>query len=338
MVHLIGSCASLPPIFIIKKMKTSKLAILLAVCAGTPVLANASCGAAFCTVNTNWTSENAMINAGSSFDLRYEYIKQDQPRSGTEKVAVGQIGHHHDEVQTINRNLVATYNRTFESGWGISVTAPVIDRDHVHLHNHHGEQLPEEWKFTELGDIRVIGRYQLPSAGEADAARTTGFSFGLKLPTGKTTIRNDAGSPAERSLQPGTGTTDLVLGAYHHQQLLALDSSWFAQVQYQHALNSHDQYKPGRQFGADVGYRYNATDKLGALVQLNMLFRGRDAGSEAEPADSGGRYAFISPGLSYALSDAIEIYGFYQHPVYQRVNGVQLTSSRGLLVGVSGRF
>ena len=319
-------------------MKIATRALLIAVCAGMPVVANASCGAAFCTVNTNWTSESALISAGSSFDLRYEYIKQDQPRSGTEKVAVGQISHHHDEVETINRNLVATYNRTFESGWGVSVSAPIADRDHVHVHNHHGEQLSEEWKFTELGDIRVIGRYQLSSVGELEAERTAGFSFGLKLPTGRTTVRNSAGDAAERSLQPGTGTTDLVLGAYHHQKLSSLNSSWFAQVQYQHALNSRNQYKPGSQFGADVGYRYNATEKLGALIQLNTLIKRRDAGSEAEPADSGGRYAFISPGLSYAVSEAIEIYGFYQQPIYQRVNGVQLTASRSLLVGVSGRF
>jgi hypothetical protein len=319
-------------------MKTFRLALLIAVCGGVPVIANASCGSAFCTVNTNWTSESAMTSAGSSLDLRYEYIKQDQPRSGTDKVAVGQISHHHDEVETLNRNLVATYNRTFESGWGLSVTAPIVDREHEHLHNHHGQQLPESWNFTELGDIRVIGRYQLPFVGEPEAARTAGFSFGLKLPTGKSTIKNSAGSAAERSLQPGTGTTDLVLGAYHHQKLPSLNSSWFAQAQYQHALNSHDQYKAGSQFGADVGYRYNVSDRLGALVQLNTLFKGRDSGSEAEPADSGGSFAFVSPGLSFAVSDAIEIYGFYQQPIYQRVNGVQLTASRGLVVGVSGRF
>src|SRR6476620_1254919 len=112
-------------------MKIATRALLIAVCAGTPIAANASCGAAFCTVNTNWTSESAMTSAGSSFDLRYEYIKQDQPRSGTDKVAVGQISHHHDEVETLNRNLVATYNRTFESGWGLSVTTPIADRDHL---------------------------------------------------------------------------------------------------------------------------------------------------------------------------------------------------------------
>src|SRR5215217_3362981 len=108
-----------------------------------PVPVLASCGAAFCTVNTNWTSENAMLEAGSSFDLRYESIRLDQPRTGTNNIGVGQIPRHDDEVKTTNQNLVATFNHNFASGWGVSVTAPVVDREHLHTHNHHGEQIPE---------------------------------------------------------------------------------------------------------------------------------------------------------------------------------------------------
>ena len=38
-----------------------------------------------------------MSEPGSTFDLRYEYFNQNQPRSGKDKVAVGQIPHDHDE-------------------------------------------------------------------------------------------------------------------------------------------------------------------------------------------------------------------------------------------------
>lgn len=328
----------LPKLSFNNKMKNLKLALLVACSISIPIVASASCGSAFCTVNTNWTSESAMVDAGSSFDLRYEYIKQNEPRSGRDKIAVGQISHHHDEVQTLNRNLVATYSRTFGSGWGVSVTAPIADRDHTHIHNHRGTQLPEEWSFKELGDVRVIGRYQLPFVGQPEKPGTSGLSFGLKLPTGKTTTRNVDGSPAERSLQPGSGTTDLVLGAYHHQKLPYADSSWFAQVQYQRAMNTYHQYKPGTQVGADVGYRYGISDKCGALIQLNMLFKGRDSGGEAEPTDSGGRFTYLSPGISYAILENLQLYGFYQLPIYQHVNGVQLTSSRGIVLGLSGKF
>jgi hypothetical protein len=319
-------------------MKAFKV-ILIVACVGTvPSLAVASCGSAFCTVNSNWTSESAMIESGSVFDLRYEYINQDQPRAGSDKVAVGQIPHHHDEVFTRNRNLLATYSHSFDSEWGISVIAPVVDRDHLHIHNHMGGQIPERWNFTELGDVRVVGRYQLPYVGDPTKASAAGINFGLKLPTGRSTVANADGDVAERSLQPGTGTTDGIVGAYYHQKLPQWDSSWFAQAQYQHALNSHDDFRPGSQFGIDVGYRYGVTDKLGALVQVNAVVKRRDRGAQAEPNDSGGRFLFISPGLSYAATDTMQIYAFFQKPVYQYVNGVQLTADKAFVLGLSNRF
>lgn len=298
----------------------------------------ASCGSAFCTVNTNWTSESAMVDAGTTFDLRHESIRLDQLRAGTDDIRRGQIPRHHEEVRTTNQNLVATFSHNFASGWGLSVTAPVVDRDHLHLHNHHGGQLPEEWNFTRLGDVRVVGRYQLPVLGDPMRPASGGLLFGLKLPTGQTDVANGAGAVAERSLQPGTGTTDMIVGAYYYQQLSAQDLSWFAQGQYQHAMNQHDEFRPGAQLGVDVGIRKAIGEKLGALLQLNMVVKRRDSGNEAEPEDSGSRQAFLSPGLSYALAETMQIYGFYQQPIYQNVNGVQLVARRAFMVGLAGRF
>lgn len=319
-------------------MKASQATAIVACSVFLPSVAFASCGSAFCTVNSNWTSESAMIDSGSSLDLRYEYINQNQPRAGSARVGVGQISHHDDEVGTSNRNLLATYAHAFNAEWGVTVTAPIGDRDHFHIHNHDGEKVPERWNFTELGDVRVVGRYQLPYMGDPLQPVSAGITFGLKLPTGRTHVANADGDVAERSLQPGTGTTDGIIGAYYHRKMVERNSSWFAQAQYQHALNRHDDFKPGGQFGIDAGYRHGLTDRLGALVQANLLLKRRDSGAQAEPADSGGKFAFISPGLSYAVTDRMQIYGFFQKPVYQHVNGVQLTADKALVVGLSSRF
>jgi hypothetical protein len=271
--------------------------------------------------------------------LRYEYINQNQPRAGSDKVAVGQIPHDHDEVSTMNRNLLATYSHTFDSGWGISIIAPVADRNHFHIHNEDdGTKTPERWNYTELGDARVLGKYQFPGVGDPTKPSKAGITFGLKLPTGRTNIANADGEIAERTLQPGTGTTDAIIGAYYHQKLPQWNAAWFAQAQYQHALNGHADFKPGSQFGIDAGFRYGVTDRLGALVQVNALVKQRDSGAQAEAEDSGGRFLFISPGLSYAITDTVQIYGFIQKPVYQFVNGVQLTADKSFVVGLSNRF
>jgi hypothetical protein len=43
--------------------------------------AQGACGADFCTVNTNWDVQGLTIERGLRLDLRFEYIKQDQPKS-----------------------------------------------------------------------------------------------------------------------------------------------------------------------------------------------------------------------------------------------------------------
>jgi len=68
------------------------------------------------------------------------------------------------------------------------------------------------------------------------------------------------------------------------------------------------------------------------------VFRGRDSGAEAEPEDSGGDFAFIGPGLSYSLGRDTQLYGFVQVPLYQYVNGVQLTADWSLVAGLATRF
>ena len=320
-------------------MKFKIITILATAAVSWSVASHASCGAAFCAVNTNWNLQGLAAEPGWRLDLRYEYINQDRPRAGGDPVAVGQIPRHHDEVKTVNRNYLGTLDYTVDERWGVAVTAPVSDRFHTHIHHHGGEQLPEQWDFTRLGDMRVLGRYQLQSANlEQLSYGFYGLNFGLKLPTGARDVRNAEGELAERSLQPGTGTTDLLLGAYYNGVLLNAGASWFVQGLWQSALNSREDYRPGQRVSLDAGYRYEATDKIGLMLQVNALYRGRDSGLQAEPEDTGGRFLFLSPGISYALSRGTQLYGFIQKPLYQYVNGVQLTADWSAVVGLSTRF
>jgi hypothetical protein len=317
-------------------MKRSLLMAALA--AGVAGNAAASCGSAFCMVNTSWNAQGAWIDPGARVDLRFEYIDQDQPRAGSRKVGVGEIRQHHDEVRTINRNWIGTFDYMFNERWGVSATLPMVSRDHSHIHHHMGEDLPQAWHFTELGDARILGRRQWRAESvEAQRLDFFGATFGLKLPTGKTDVRNADGELAERTLQPGSGTTDLLFGGYF-RRVLGSGSSWFGDVLVQQPLDTHEEFKPGRRVSLDLGYRHDLNERLGLMLQLNFLHRARDAGDQAEPEDSGGKFVFLSPGASYALGKNLQVYTFLQLPLYQYVNGVQLTADWALVGGVSVRF
>ena len=302
--------------------------------------ASANCGSAFCSINTDSELKSSETTPGLVLSLRYEFVKQDQPRRGTEKVGVLAEPDTHDELQTTNHNIVLGADYRFDERWSVSASLPYIKRNHAHLHNPDeagmlaGEEPErEEWKFTGIGDARVIGRYQF-SLGSYVA----GIHAGIKLPTGKRNGSNDAGEVAERSLQLGTGSTDLIVGAHLKGSIAATKLSWFGHAQLQHAIATKDDFRPGDELTFDLGVRYAVTESFSAHLQLNHRYKRHDSGANGEPEESGGRSIFLSPGLSFMVTPAVEIYGYVQVPLYQQVNGVQLTQKGSVLVGASYRF
>ncbi len=314
-------------------LRTSCAALLF----GAALDATAGCGTAFCSLNTDWSTHGAQAEPGGRFDLRYEFIGQDQPRSGTERIGVGEIPKHHDEVRTINRNLIVGFDYSFDANWGLNITAPIVSRSHSHIHNHHGAMIEEAWNFTRLGDMRLTGRYRFTADESAPESGNFGLQFGAKLPTGETNVANSSGDVAERSLQPGTGTTDAILGAFY-SGALGPESSWFADLKLQAALEERTEYKPGNSVSLDLGISYPLRGRTALLLQLNTQWKDQDAGENAEPDDTGGTFVHVSPGFGVELGEKTRLYGFVQLPLFQDVNGVQLTADWSLAAGISHRF
>lgn len=314
--------------------RISYAAFLAAAQFGALGAVQASCGAAFCAVNTHWDAQGLWDKPGLRADLRFEFIDQDQPRHGNDAIAAGAIRRHDDEVRTINRNTLLNLDYGWDTHWGVALTLPYVNRDHDHIHNHHGTPIPEAWNFSAVGDARVIGRYQFGPAGPA----RYGVKFGLKLPSGDHDIVNGDGDAAERTLQPGSGTTDAIVGGYFQHAASGSKLRWFGQALWQHALNERAEFKPGDTLAVDAGVSYGVSERVSAQLQANLQIKGRDGGADAEREDSGARTLSLSPGLAYALTRTTQIYGFVQRPVYQYVNGVQLTADAAYVVGVSTVF
>jgi hypothetical protein len=299
--------------------------------------ASASCGSAFCVLNTMWSTQGVPADPGTvRLDLRYEYVDQKELRSGRHRINAEDDPSDTLEQRTLNRNWLTTLDYTYSKNWSITGQLPVVNRSHSHIDDPTGAATEESWNFTKMGDARVLGTYRFDN--EKNPLVSYGLTFGVKLSTGDYRVQNGDGALAERSLQPGTGSTDLVYGAFYSAAALTSESTWWVQALIQQAVVTKADFRPGNQYQLNLGYRQPLGSSLRGLLQVNTLVKSRDSGAEAEPDLSGSTTVFLSPGLSWSATSNFEVYGFFQLPVYRYVNGVQLSASRAYVVGVTTRF
>jgi hypothetical protein len=158
------------------------------------------------------------------------------------------------------------------------------------------------------------------------------------LPTGRFNTNfiagTTAGTPLDRGLQPGSGTTDLLLGAAHNGRL-GQNTGWFATILWQRPLNSADQFRPGQTLNVNLGVRYSWSDSITPQFQLNGQNRWRDTGFQSDRPNSGGDVVYASPGVTISFAERMSVYGFVQVPVYQRVGGLELVPYSSISVGIS---
>ena len=303
-------------------------------------LAQANCGSAMCLLNTDWSTQGVWTEPGLRVDLRYEGVRQDRLRAGTKEVGPEAVSDEIVPLRTRDGNWFVALDYAFDARWGLGVSLPFVQRAHRQLRRDEvaGDSV-QDFSLDGAGDVRVLGRYQALSSVSLDrGAEAAGFTFGLKLPTGRDDVTDPNGERAEPGLQPGTGTTDLLLGAYWHRQFVDSRLSLFARAQWQRALDRKDDYRPGDKLSLDVGVRYPLTDRLALQLQANALATAKSQGERAEPENTGGSLITLSPGIAYAITESTQVYAFYQRPLYQRVNGVQLSTKDAFALGVGTRF
>ncbi len=299
-------------------MKTKLLLIAILSTAST---AYAGCGSSFCSVNTHWDTQGLSSDDGLRVDLRYSYTKADTPRVGSSKVrndlALAAVDEEVENLRTINQTLNLDIDYPITQQLSVAVALPLVMRDHSHtIADGLGGGTVEQGSFSKLGDVRVLGNYKLDSS---DHHAGSGIRFGLKLPAGSTTWEFQPTQTGERNLQPGSGSTDVVLGAYHHQDLADAPWGWFFSEQWQSAITTKDGYRPGDSIALDAGGHYAFTPNVTGLLQLNAQFKKADSGNAAS-AHSGGKSLNLSPGLSFNATPKTKLYSFVQLPIYQYAN------------------
>ncbi len=313
---------------------TSSLAPLIA-------QACASCG---CTLSSD-AAMGYSVNAGWRLNFQYDYIHQDRLRSGTRSVSTVPDGNEL-ERDTLNRYVTAGLTYSPSAAWNVLLQVPYV----IRTHSTYGEYdssapLPDvsTSRSSSLGDIKLIGRYQglLPT-------HNLGLELGVKLPSGK---YGDAvkfnggpaeGEPLDASLQPGTGSTDVIVGAYYYKAI-SQNFDFFIDGEFQAAVRHHqdepgNDFRPGNATTMSFGLRYEAHPAWVPQLQVNLLHKGRDQGALADVESTAGNIAYLSPGITLKVADRWHVFGFAQIPVYRNLYGYQLFPRWTGSVGMSYAF
>ncbi|HEX7908025.1 MAG TPA: transporter [Paraburkholderia sp.] len=324
----------------------------------------ATCG---CSLSTD-AAMGYSAAPGWRINIEYDFINQNQLRSGTGSVPNTQPASINDaggsqevERQTINRYINLGISYSPSASWNFSAIIPYIYRSHTTYGNATTDQLtPDNVSSATskgLGDIKLIASYQgfLPT-------HNLGLQLGVKLPTGRyggqnvstgaTTGHNPvffstgpnaaAGQALDTSLQPGTGSTDLIVGAYYYQPI-SQNFDAFINGQFQSAVVEnldHDgaTYRPGNLASMSVGLRYEANPRWVPQLQINVTRKSHDQGTLADTTNTAGTVVYLSPGITINVWKNLEVYGFVQRAIYSKLDGYQLFPRWTGNVGMSYAF
>jgi len=276
-----------------------------------PAIAHAcACG---CGVFDVGTPASLPAQAGGSISLEYDFMNQSANWSGASSAPAID----NDDRQIRTNFVTASAQYLFGRKWGAMIQVPYWDRRFLTADDG-GEVL----SFTHgaIGDIRIRGVYTGLSAD-----LSTGLTAGLKLPTGDYRYAN-----FDRDTEIGSGSTDAILGAYHVGRLGASQRlTWFVDGQSELPFAYSGDYRPGAEVDASASLSYGAPHlgvaRITPVLGLVGSARGRDAGSQADPDDSGYDRLLLAPGVQVGvagLHTALTV----SVPLYEHVNGNQLVA------------
>jgi hypothetical protein len=102
------------------------------------------------------------------------------------------------------------------------------------------------------------------------------------------------------------------------------------QFQYDYPFLQSDHYMPGKEFDQSSGivYNFGTTGPLNELAPLLTLYtsvRTHDQGANADPPNSGYTRMMLAPGTEIGWGP-FRLYGDVEFPVFQWMNGHQLTA------------
>ena len=179
--------------------------------------------------------------------------------------------------------------------------------------------------------------------------KTSSFylTIGPKIPIGKSDLRdeNDILLPAD--LQPGTGSWDAIAGTGYVKTnfirptmnlTMTLVSKFNS---YSDRYNGSQQYK----YGNDYQFLFGLTDSflirkliLNPGILMRFWHTSSDKVDGNDFPNTGGSWVYLVPSINFAVNQRFSTFISFEIPIYQNLNGTQLSTSLRISAGVQISF
>jgi len=231
----------------------------------------------------------------------------------------------------------------------LAIRVPYVQRDNIR-EGHLELGVPEVHTHGDsqgIGDLTLLGQWRL-------AASEGGPKFavlaGVKLPTGQTDVASDDGTRFETEHQPGSGSTDPLVGLALSKAMrsVSLDADVLAsfatdgtedtnlgtRVNYDAAVS----FRLGREAASEHTHEHGGAAHthfvVDGVLEANGDWRDQQTIAGVKDANSGGNLVYLSPGLRAGMEGRWSVSASVGIPVLQDWNGQQHDTSLRVLLGL----
>ena len=290
-----------------------------------------------------------------SAGFRLTYTRPEQRSDGElDALAAQGIGAHNTDYN-LNASLGVAYGVSHHLT--VSAELPYIRRDNLREGSEQGVE--HLGSVSGTGDLSLLAKYRL-TEGEG-----LGFAViaGIKLPTGSTSQHSPDGERLETEHQPGSGSWDPIVGASASLPLggVQLSASGLYQLSQTGAQRTRlgDRLQGGialsHHFGPHAAQHHDAHNHhhgdeldehedeprhsgIDGFVELAGEWEGRQRiGGEVEQA-SGGKWAYVAPGLRYSAASGWSASAAFAVPVWQEIRASHPDNRYRLMLSVGRAF
>ena len=265
-------------------------------CGGTPLLGSLELPA---TLQGNW-----------QFALTYDFNNIADFYSGTDELS-----------STLNRK---THAGLFEVSYGLTSRLSLSTLVSIVQQNRHSAI---SVRTRGLGDVAMLAKYSIIPLN-TQTQRSLALGIGPKFPVGDSKVKNSEGILLPESLQPGTGSWDLLLWGYFYQGFQPVTAaSFFTTTSYKISSKNWRDFRYGDELSITLGTSYGTSTPFDYSLLLQFRTIEEYELNGALQPNTGGLWLDVVPGIHFKLSNSLGLRASGAIPVYRDLKGSQLTTS-----------